>query len=158
LTPHRATFLQTAPRAIGPVVRHGESAGNLARDRAHAAGIARIDITERDVDVPLSPRGREQSAALGAWFAGLGSDRRPEVVLVSPYQRAIATAEIIREFCAADNEIPLVIDERLREKKFGILDRLTRRPVGCAVGARGGTTARLPLGRLHPCQGGRDIE
>jgi len=79
------------------LVRHGESAGNLARDRAQAAGIARIDITERDVDVPLSPRGREQSAALGAWFAGLASDGRPEVVLVSPYQRAIATAEIIRE-------------------------------------------------------------
>jgi probable phosphoglycerate mutase len=111
------------------LVRHGESAGNLARDRAQAAGIARIDITERDVDVPLSPRGREQSAALGAWFAGLASDGRPEVVLVSPYQRAIATAEIIREACAAGTEIPLVIDERLREKEFGILDRLTHQGV-----------------------------
>jgi probable phosphoglycerate mutase len=108
------------------LVRHGESAGNLARDRAHAAGIARIDITERDVDVPLSPRGREQSAALGAWFAGLRPNRRPEVILVSPYQRAVSTAEIIREFCATDIERPLVIDERLREKEFGILDRLTR--------------------------------
>ncbi len=108
------------------LVRHGESAGNLARDRAHAAGIARIEISERDVDVPLSARGREQSAALGGWFADLAIERRPEVILVSPYLRAITTAQLILESCRAGRDIPLVIDERLREKEFGILDRLTR--------------------------------
>ena len=36
------------------IVRHGESAGNVARDMATASGLGRIDITERDVDVPLS--------------------------------------------------------------------------------------------------------
>lgn len=34
------------------IVRHGESAGNVARDEAYAAGLAMIDIAERDVDVP----------------------------------------------------------------------------------------------------------
>jgi probable phosphoglycerate mutase len=111
------------------LVRHGESAGNLARDRALAAGIARIDIAERDVDVPLSLRGRDQSRALGAWFADLDPKQRPEVIWVSPYQRAISSAEIIGAFCADGDELPMVTDERLREKEFGILDRLTRQGI-----------------------------
>ena len=36
------------------LVRHGQSAGNVARDAAEAASGLRIDIAERDVDVPLS--------------------------------------------------------------------------------------------------------
>src|SRR4051794_3320262 len=39
------------------IVRHGESAGNVARDAAQAAGLARIAVEGRDVDVPLSPLG-----------------------------------------------------------------------------------------------------
>ena len=77
------------------IVRHGESAGNVARDAAHAAGLSRIDIAHRDVDVPLSPLGEEQSGALGRWFATLPADERPNVVLTSPYLRAQRTAEII---------------------------------------------------------------
>jgi broad specificity phosphatase PhoE len=47
-------------------------------------------------------------------------------VLVSPYLRARRTAEIISEQGAlADQATPFVVDERLREKEFGILDRLT---------------------------------
>ncbi len=38
------------------IVRHGESAGNIARDAANAAGAQRIELTARDVDIPLSPR------------------------------------------------------------------------------------------------------
>ncbi|RYE92565.1 MAG: hypothetical protein EOO75_06385, partial [Myxococcales bacterium] len=43
------------PRALW-LVRHGESAGNVARDAAEAAGLPLIDITARDVDVELSGR------------------------------------------------------------------------------------------------------
>lgn len=43
------------------VVRHGESAGNVARDAADAAGLARIDIAVRDLDVPLSERGSRRA-------------------------------------------------------------------------------------------------
>ena len=45
------------------IVRHGESAGNVARNAAYAAGVAEIDVQSRDVDVPLSPLGSEQAAA-----------------------------------------------------------------------------------------------
>jgi broad specificity phosphatase PhoE len=112
------------------IVRHGESAGNVARDRANAGGLGRIDIAERDMEVPLSPLGEEQAAALGRWFAALDPGQRPDVVLVSPYRRARGTAEIIRqEGGLAGPQAALTLDERLREREFGILDRLTRRGI-----------------------------
>jgi broad specificity phosphatase PhoE len=109
------------------IVRHGESAGNVARDAAHAAGRADIEIDARDVDVALSELGERQSRALGRWFAAMSPDERPEVVLSSPYLRAQSTAAIIQESSGlAPGFSGVVIDERLREKEFGILDRLTR--------------------------------
>jgi probable phosphoglycerate mutase len=112
------------------IVRHGQSAGNVASDAAHLAGLAMIDIDHRDVDVPLSALGEEQAAALGRWFAALPADERPTVVLSSPYVRALRTAEIIRGAGGlAEEGIDIEADERLREKEFGILDRLTRHGV-----------------------------
>jgi 2,3-bisphosphoglycerate-dependent phosphoglycerate mutase len=107
------------------IVRHGESAGNVARDAATAARQAVIDIAERDVDVPLSALGERQSRALGRWFASLG-DERPTVVLSSPYLRARQTAEYVVEAGGVVEGAVTSVDERLREKEFGILDRLTR--------------------------------
>ena len=109
------------------VVRHGESAGNVARDLAEASGVPWIDIAERDVDVPLSALGERQACALGQWFAAQPESERPGVILTSPYVRAMQTAQHIVEGgklgCAA---LVHVADERLREKEFGCLDRLTR--------------------------------
>jgi probable phosphoglycerate mutase len=109
------------------VVRHGESAGNVARDAAHAAGQAEIEIKARDVDVALSALGEKQSRALGRWFAAMAPGDRPDVVLSSPYLRAVGTAEIVKtEGGLAADFSKFHIDERLREKEFGVLDRLTR--------------------------------
>lgn len=108
------------------IVRHGQSAGNVAREAADAAGLGRIDIAFRDMDVPLSPLGEEQAAALGRWFASLPPDERPEVVLTSPYVRAKQTADlIVREGGVSSDADAPCADERLREREFGILDRLT---------------------------------
>ena len=109
------------------IVRHGESAGNVARDAAQAAKLARIDIDHRDVDVPLSPLGEEQSDSLGRWFQAMPEQTRPDVLLVSPYERARQTADRIRtQGGLAPDAVGPVQDERLREKEFGVLDRLTR--------------------------------
>ena len=105
------------------IVRHGQSAGNVARDLAAERGAVRIELRERDVDVPLSDLGREQAVSLGKWFAA--QPQQPDVMLSSPYVRAQQTAEIFRNAggCALDE--PICADERLREKEFGILDGLT---------------------------------
>ena len=113
------------------LVRHGQSAGNVARAAADAAGHSIIDLSVRDMDVPLSELGRSQADALGRWFAALPESERPEAVLASPYLRARETAEaIFRAGGTADEHERLILDERLREREFGVFDRLT------AVGIR----------------------
>ena len=107
------------------LVRHGQSAGNVARDVAEAAKGLMIDIAERDVDVPLSELGVQQSQALAGWFAAMPEASRPNVVLHSPYLRAAETARIVRQAVEVDDDVTSRVDERLREKEFGILDRLT---------------------------------
>ena len=109
------------------IVRHGQSAGNVASDLAHEAGLHEIAIAGRDVDVPLSTLGEEQADALGRWFAAMPASERPTVVLASPYVRAMRTAQRIRDAGGlAHPRTDIIADERLREKEFGILDRLTR--------------------------------
>lgn len=108
------------------IVRHGESAGNVAREAAQAARQTHIDIGPRDVDVPLSGLGHRQAEALGHWFAAMDAAERPDVLLVSPYLRARQTADAVAEQGGlAPNCLRPAADERLREKEFGILDRLT---------------------------------
>ena len=122
----RSTPDQKWPQTIW-LVRHGQSAGNVARDAAEAAGLPLIDIMTRDVDTPLSDLGKEQALALGRWFGAMTPDERPTVVLSSPYVRARQTAEIVRAAAGlALDTLTFNMDERLREKEFGILDRLTK--------------------------------
>ena len=109
------------------IVRHGQSAGNVARDAAEAASLPLIDIVTRDIDTPLSALGEQQSRALGRWFRDLPPEERPDVVLCSPYLRARATALLLLEKAGIDKHaVTFAADERLREKEFGILDRLTK--------------------------------
>lgn len=112
------------PRTLR-LIRHGESAGNVARDLAEAEGLHVIDILERDADVALSPLGRHQAEAVGHHLAD--APDRPTVVWSSPYRRAADTAQILAD--AAGLDIEVVRDERLREREFGILDRLTHRGI-----------------------------
>ena len=113
------------------IVRHGESAGNVAREAAIEAGEPMIDIDIRDVDVPLSQLGQRQATAVGRWFGALPPDDRPNIVLTSPYLRSRHTAGLIVKTAGMrEDSYSLIVDERFREKEFGILDRLT------AVGVR----------------------
>ena len=127
---------RTGPDAPWPetlwVVRHGQSAGNVALEEAEAQGLERLDLHHRDVDVPLSELGERQAEALGRWIAEQPEDARPTVVWTSPYVRARQTADIALK--AAGLDLPRVVDERLREREFGAWDGLTRR----------GITAKFP--------------
>ena len=109
------------------IVRHGQSAGNVARAHAEQAAAPLIDIATRDMDTPLSPLGEQQAAALGHWFGAMPAAMRPSVVLCSPYVRAVDTARIALSAAGIGADaLAVQRDERLREKEFGALDRLTK--------------------------------
>jgi broad specificity phosphatase PhoE len=103
------------------LVRHGQSAGNVARDAAEDGGLDLIPLSTRDADVPLSDLGAVQSAATARWFQAL--DDAPDVFISSPFVRAYQTCKAM----ASDKLI--CMDERLREKEFGVLDRFTKRGI-----------------------------
>jgi probable phosphoglycerate mutase len=112
------------------LVRHGQSQGNVARDLADAAGHSVINLDVRDVDVPLSQLGERQARAAGRWFADLAPGERPELILSSPYLRAKQTAAAICEAGAlAGGKAKTIVDERLREREFGVFDGLTTRGI-----------------------------
>ncbi|MFL6591420.1 MAG: histidine phosphatase family protein [Luteimonas sp.] len=110
------------------IVRHGQSAGNVARDAAELAGASMIDIATRDADTPLSDLGVQQARALGEWFASQPDDGRPNVLMCSPFVRAQQTCAAVAGAVGLEPRETLV-DERLREKEFGILDRYTRQGI-----------------------------
>ena len=63
---------------------------------------------------------------LGEWFRQQPPEETPTVVRASPYVRARQTAQIALEAAGLfRDEETLTVDERLREREFGILDRLT---------------------------------
>ena len=109
------------------IVRHGQSAGNVARERAEAAAEPLIDVATRDMDTPLSELGERQAIALGRWFGAMPRGRQPTIVLCSPYVRAVQTTELILQAAGIGiDTLTYQRDERLREKEFGSLDRLTK--------------------------------
>ena len=106
------------------LIRHGESEGNVAATDARMAGAEVIAVPARDADVNLSGTGQDQAKALGAALARITEEFRPDAVVSSPYARAFQTAEIAVE--AAGWPVKVQLDERLRDRELGILDRLTR--------------------------------
>jgi 2,3-bisphosphoglycerate-dependent phosphoglycerate mutase len=129
-------------------VRHGESEGNVAAQRAESSGAERVDIDLPDPEVPLTATGREQSAAIGRWLAGLPARERPDVVIASPYRRAEQTAEIAVAVASSSGvALRLLMDERLRDREVGVLDRMTRR--GIATHLPEEAARRKRLGRFY---------
>jgi broad specificity phosphatase PhoE len=94
--------------------------------------------------VPLSARGEQQAEAVGLWLRGLGR-RAPSVVLASPYVRAERTATLMLQ--AAKLDRPITLDERLREREFGVLDRLTK--VGIQERYPEQVEARAHIGKFY---------
>lgn len=105
------------------LVRHAESVGNLADRDARSRGASRLDLTQRDADVPLSPTGVEQAEALGRHLAALSPSEVPTAVISSPYVRGADTARRAIEGSGLD--LPVRLDERLRERELGLFDGLT---------------------------------
>jgi 2,3-bisphosphoglycerate-dependent phosphoglycerate mutase len=128
------------------IVRHGESAGNVALREAEAGGLHEIDVSRRDADVPLSPLGQRQSEAVGRWLGALPEAERPTRIYSSPYLRSRETAKHLIS-AGGLAAVPFRLDERLREKEFGVLNRLTRAGILAAHPEQ--AELRAILGKLY---------
>ena len=129
-------------------IRHGQSEGNVATQRAEASGAERVDLDLPDAEVPLTAIGREQSAAIGRWLAAAPAAERPDVVISSPLKRAEQTAAVaVAVAASAGVALRLAVDERLRDRELGVLDRWTRR--GVAEHLPDEADRRKRLGRFY---------
>ena len=106
------------------LVRHGESIGNVANERAYATKAERLDLAVNDPSVELSDLGVRQARALGKRLGDLPPDEQPTTVVVSSYVRAQQTADHVLATAGLEH-LPRDMDERLRDREQGLLDRLT---------------------------------
>ena len=120
-----ALMPQTWPERLW-IVRHGQSAGNVARDAADAGGLAAIDIAHarrrRAAERRSASSRRTRS---GRWFAALPEEERPESSCLALCPRAPDRRGVLRGGRRRRARASRSCDERLREREFGILDRLT---------------------------------
>jgi broad specificity phosphatase PhoE len=143
----------TGPRSI-TLVRHAESTGNVADAAAHRRAAESLDLDLRDADVPLSDTGREQAAALGRWLGEQAEVRGaggalPDMVISSPYRRALETARIACEGLSLEVDQ----DERLRERDLGAFDGLTGRGIRARHPAEAERRSRLGKFYYQPPSG-----
>jgi probable phosphoglycerate mutase len=104
------------------LIRHGQSASNVAFPKANEQNLLESGLTGRDTDVELTDLGVEQARAIRRWLAALPAEALPQVVITSPYRRARETWRI-----AADGlELPgPSTDDRLVDRLTGELEMLT---------------------------------
>jgi broad specificity phosphatase PhoE len=99
--------------------------GNRADAAARESSSEELDLHDRDADVELSPLGRDQADAVARWLSDAPDEWRPTLAISSPYRRAADTARV----ATAQADVPLVFDERIRERDLGTLDGLTGRGI-----------------------------
>ncbi|HLJ30672.1 MAG TPA: histidine phosphatase family protein [Candidatus Angelobacter sp.] len=106
------------------IVRHGQSERNVAKEQANASGATVLGANLRDVDTPLTPLGVQQAITTGQF---LRDKSNFDVIFSSPYMRTLQTSQhILGQLTAVPR---IVMEERIREIEFGMLDGLTHQGV-----------------------------
>jgi len=106
------------------IVRHGQSERNVAKDSAKRAELDSFGSGLRDMDTQLTQKGFEQARSVGDHLA---TQYRFDVLYSSPYLRAMQTTDEIAS--KLTHKSPIVVEERIREIEFGVLDGLTSRGI-----------------------------
>jgi probable phosphoglycerate mutase len=97
------------------VLRHGQS-------KANEVGIVLSYPEEgKKIDYTLTPIGEDQVHDVIPKSRGAGALDDSTIIVTSPFSRCLRTAEIAKEVLSAKDDI--VIDERLRERWFGDLEK-----------------------------------
>ncbi|MFJ5889354.1 histidine phosphatase family protein [Streptomyces californicus] len=122
----------TSPRLVPPsslsavrAIRHGRSTANLAFAEAERTGATGLPVSGIDRDVPLSRSGIDQARALGRWWSHLPPGHQPDLVVCSPYERAMRTWQEMARTAADVVDVETVVDERLRDREMGVYELYT---------------------------------
>ena len=134
------------------LIRHGQSASNVAFPEADAAGRLESGLTGRDADVELTDVGVAQAEAVGRWLAALPAGQVPEIVITSPYLRARETWRIAAETSGLELAEP-VTDDRLVDRLMGDLDMLTRAAIAERFPGESGRLEESGIYRYRPPNG-----
>ena len=106
------------------LVRHGLSIYNEERELINR-GVLKTYSSKikslRNADIPLSAKGKIQAKKTGIFLAKKYDHF--DAVFASPFRRALNTAKLIAKNLPKTN---LIIEERIREKEFGISDGRTQ--------------------------------
>ena len=105
------------------LIRHGLSVYNEERELINRGVLTTYSSKIkglRDADMPLSAKGKYQARKTGAFLAKKFGHF--DAIFTSPFKRALDTAKLIAKNLP---KTKLVIEERIREKEFGIADSLT---------------------------------
>lgn len=94
------------------IVRHGQSECNAKH------------LVCGSTDAPLTEKGRAQAAETAAMIGELHKRHPIDLIIASPLQRALDTGRAIEAACP---EVPLIIDERIKEIDFGESEGLSTR-------------------------------
>ena len=84
------------------VVRHGQTDYNVKK------------VFQGHIDIPLNETGKKQAQETASKFRNIDAD----MILVSPLQRALQTAQPISQITG----VPITIEERLIERSFGDME------------------------------------
>lgn len=106
------------------LIRHGQSAANVAIPLADEQGLLESGLTGRDADVELTELGVAQAEAVGRWLGGLPAGELPEVVITSPYRRARETWRLAAAASGVSLPAPGT-DDRLVDRLVGDFEMLT---------------------------------
>ena len=95
------------------IVRHGQTEWNV------------LGKVQGKQDISLNEKGREQALLTKKDL----DNKKIDLIIVSPLKRAYETAEIINK----DRDLPMIIDERIKERDFGefeghIFKEIDKRP------------------------------
>lgn len=134
------------------LVRHGQSASNVAFPEADAQGLLESGLAGTDSDVELTDIGRTQAAAVGRWLAELPVEHRPEVVVTSPYLRARETWRVAAETSGLTLPAPTT-DDRLVDRLMGDLEMMTAAAVEQRFPAEAGRRLQAGVYAYEPPNG-----
>ncbi len=86
------------------IVRHGQSEWNAKH------------LICGSTDAPLTEKGRAQAAETAAMVGEIHKNHPIDLIIASPLQRALDTGRAIQSACG---DVPLIIDERIKEIDVG---------------------------------------